>query len=171
MAQMWSLQAHGGVGGSSPRRRAAPNHQWVGGSLGRVVFFLICCETMCRWHSRPAGRNRGTRDAKAGFLILNCFPCQGTNVPCFKIIIIKPGRGSRESKILLWVSVRWLKRCCGWRRAACPTPQADAHIAGAVFGGWVSSPRVTAGSETCVWGRAVIQKGENEFPLTLHPKE
>lgn len=131
----------------------------------------MCCEMMCRWHSRQAGRNGGTRDAKAGFLILNCFPCQGTNVPRFKIIIIKPGRGSREPKILLWVSVRWLKRRFAWHRAACPTQQADACVAGVVCGGWMSSQRVVAGSETCVWGRAVVQKGENEFLLTLHPKE
>lgn len=59
-----------------------------------------------------AGRNAGTRHAKAGFLILNCFPCQGTNMPRFKIIIIKPGRRSREPKILLWVLASW--QMPGW---------------------------------------------------------
>ena len=175
MAQMWSLQARRGTDGRTGGLAAAQSGS--GSSVGWWLvregfgFFLICCETMCRWHSRPAGRNGGTRDAKAGFLILNRFPCQGTNVPRFKIIIIKPGRGSREPKILLWVSVRRLQRCFGWRRAACLTPQADARIAGAVGclvdvipagHGWLGDLH---------WGSRCDLKGENKFPLTLHPKE
>lgn len=100
-----------------------------------------------------AGRNGGTRHVKAGFLILNSIPCQGTNMPRFKIIIIKPGRRSREPKILLW-GLACAGRCPAW---------------GCLVG--MSSQRVTAGSETCIWSCAVIEKGENVFPVTLQPKD
>jgi len=126
---------------------------------------------MCRWQSRPAGRNGGTRDAKAGFLILNRFPCQGTNVPHFKIIIIKPGRGSREPKILLWVSVRWLKRCVGWRRAACPTSQAGARVAGALGCLVDAIPTGQGWLRDLHLGSCCDLKRENKFPLSLHPNE
>lgn len=89
VAQMWPLRARG--------------------DLTRSGGDLICCGIAA---DGTAGRNGGTRHAKAGCLILNCFPCQGTNMPRFKIIIIKPGRRSREPKILQWVLVCW--QMPGW---------------------------------------------------------
>lgn len=73
-------------------------------------------------------------------------------MPHFKIIIIKPGRRTREAKTLLWVLVCW--QMPGW---------------GCLVG--MSSQRVMAGSETCIWSCAVIEKGANVFPVTWHPKD
>lgn len=129
MAQMWPLRARGDLAPSGGDR--------------------ICCGIAA---DGMAGRNGGTRHAKAGFLILNCFPCQGTNMPHFKIIIIKPGRRSREPKTLLWVLVCW-----------------QMPGQGCLVG--MSSQRVMAGSETCIWSCAVIEKGGNVFPVTWHPKD
>lgn len=89
-------------------------------------------------------------------------------MPPFKIIIMKPGSGSREPKILLWALVRWLK-CCfvvviTQRARPCrqmPLLQRGMDVV----------PMGHGCLRGLCLGCAVIHKGANEFPLTLYPKE
>lgn len=153
-------------------------HRSSGSSAGwwlvrERIFFLICCEMMCRWHSRPAGRNGGTWDTKAGFLIFKPLPLPGNKCASLQNNNYKAWeriQGTQNPSVgigALAEALLWLASCCLPDPAGrCPRCRGCG-----VFGGWMSSQGAKAGSETCIWGRAVIQKGENLFPLTLHPRE
>lgn len=113
------------------------------GSSWRGFNLLWNC---CRWHGRKERRNMA---------------CQG-RVPYFKLLPL-PGNkyaSLQNNNYKAWEKIQ------GTQNASVGVGVlADARLVG------MSSQRVTAGSETCIWSCVVIEKGGNVLPGTprMHP--
>lgn len=122
--------------------------------------------------AQPRGRKelRNIRDAKSGFLILNRFPCQGTNAPHFKIIIISPGRVPREPLApnpSVGIGASEEAPLCP---ALCCLPCRVPTSLGDVW--WLRGMPVGRGwLRDLHLGSSFGSKGNKELCLTLHPRE